>query len=291
MAVDLKEVINLEATNELKYLSKTFFDLQELRKSTANRHRALLQGQDVTKGGVHEDNPLLSALVDDLETFENQIDKMMKGAIKNLSPALFDYTDNTAGLGFRLVGRLLGEIGNPALAIPYHWEMRGTKQEKLVRDEPYLRSVGQLWSYCGHGDAARQSRIKGIKQDDLLAAGDPSAKMLTYLLAEGCMKLVGGEAKNGSVKPRSPYRDVYDLAREKYTLATHTTECKRCGPSGKPAQPGSDLSDAHKNARALRVVGKTILKDLWVVARHELHELHGIELPEVPDYGKVLQTA
>ena len=47
-------------------------------------------------------------------------------------------------------------------------------------------------------------------------------------------------------------------------------ECKRCGPSGRPALPGSPWSDAHRHADALRVTGKEFLRLLW----REAERLH-----------------
>jgi hypothetical protein len=87
-----------------------------------------------------------------------------------------------------------------------------------------------------------------------------TAKMRAYLVAVSCMKNLD-----------SPYRKIYDDTREKYADAVHQFPCIRCGPSGKPAQPGTPLSDGHKHARALRKVAKEVLKDLWREARR-LHE-------------------
>lgn len=75
-------------------------------------------------------------------------------------------------------------------------------------------------------------------------------------LATSCMK-----------QTSSPYRAIYDDARAKYADAVHTAECVRCGPSGKPAQPGSPLSPGHQNARAIRIVCKEFLKDVWREAK------------------------
>lgn len=61
----------------------------------------------------------------------------------------------------------------------------------------------------------------------------------------------------------TPYGKVYIDGRAKYADAVHNHPCPRCGPIGKPAPAGSPLSDAHKHARALRLVAKAILKDLW----------------------------
>lgn len=62
------------------------------------------------------------------------------------------------------------------------------------------------------------------------------------------------------------YRAAYETARDRYTDRTHATPCVRCGPSGRPAEPGSSWSLAHQHAAALRFVAKTILADLWRAA-------------------------
>ena len=63
------------------------------------------------------------------------------------------------------------------------------------------------------------------------------------------------------------YRSVYEAARERYMERVHATECRQCGPAGKPAQVGSPWSLGHQQAAAYRLVGKHILKDLWIAAR------------------------
>src|SRR5690606_16891250 len=102
---------------------------------------------------------------------------------------------------------------------------------------------------------------------------NPQIKMRTYLIAESCIKQMD-----------SPYRAVYDAARTKYADAVHSEECRRCGPSGKPAPVGSPLSDGHKHARAMRLVSKEILRDLWIEARrvrgHTSRETHRGAAPQ-----------
>jgi len=258
----LERVMPAQAT-DLKYLSEMLHNVQQLRIASENRARSLYQSGD--------DHLAYADPVDTLTELEKSIAKNMKKELKRFSPAIYKFAKDTPGLGEHLIARLIGEIGNPAIALPYHWEGSGSTKT-LVADPAYHRTVGQLWAYCGHGDPERRSKDKANKgnQDLLLAAGDPKAKMLVHLIAECTMKSVGGVDKVGHVRPRSPYRDVYDATRLKYLDATHTTTCVRCGPSGKPAQPGSPLSDAHKHARALRKVGKEVLRDLWLVAREEL---------------------
>lgn len=94
-----------------------------------------------------------------------------------------------------------------------------------------------------------------------------TAKMRAYLIAESCQ-----------IQRRSPYREVYDKGRAKYLLSTHAWPCAQCGPAGKPAQVGSELSAGHQHARALRLVAKAVLKDLWIAAR----EHHTQEQPPSP---------
>lgn len=63
-----------------------------------------------------------------------------------------------------------------------------------------------------------------------------------------------------------PYRAVYETRRQTTADRTHADLCVRCGPAGRPAQPGTPWSKAHQHADALRVVGKAILRDLWLAA-------------------------
>jgi hypothetical protein len=110
----------------------------------------------------------------------------------------------------------------------------------LVADPPFERSVSQLWSYCGHGDPTRRRR-KGMTADDAAAMGNPALKTAVWQIAVACTKQVGTARSR-----RSPYRDVYDVARLTYA--------------------DRDWTDAHRHAAALRKVGKEILRDLWKVA-------------------------
>jgi hypothetical protein len=91
---------------------------------------------------------------------------------------------------------------------------------------------------------------------------NPTARMRATLVANQIVKVGHG----------GPHREIYDQGRIKYADATHQTECKRCGPAGKPALIGSPLSDGHQHARARRLVTRAILKDLWREARR-IHQL------------------
>lgn len=195
------------------------------------------------------------------------------------------------GIGLHLMGRLLGQIGDPYMATPMYWQGEGKGERVLVAGEPYARRVSQLWSYCGHGDPTRKRRA-GMDKNDALALGSPKAKMLVHLTAEACVKAGvrgicadGGdrikEGKDGCARCDQPYDDhtrksisdygqVYLDAKHHYEDRVHATDCVRCGPSGRPAQPGSPWSKAHQHAAALRKVGKTLLRDLWLAGREGL---------------------
>lgn len=203
-------------------------DYEKARIASRNRARALGQIKGL-EGSPEAER--MAALADPFEFAERQTTRDLQKAVK--AHPLGPWVERTKGIGLKQAGRLLGALGDPSL--------RGEEE----------RSLGQLMSLAGYGDAKKQRRRRGEK-----ANWSPQIKMRVYLIAESCIK-----------QSASPYRAVYDAGRAKYADAVHDEECRRCGPSGKPAQPGSDLSDGHKHARAMRLVSKAILRDLWTEAR------------------------
>lgn len=271
-------------------------DLESVRTANENRLRQLTRDVADKDGeergfGLTEDHPdvaRLAALVGALKQAEDQ-------AAKNLTKRLKDHPlapwlKAQRGVGDKQAARLLAAIGDP------YWN--------TLHDRP--RTVSELWAYCGYhvlpagqredgtqscvasgsntshpdhtaGDTQRLAvgvapkRARGAK-----ANWSATAKMRVYLVAESCMKQLRkpcekdpdlGYAIHTDDCQCSPFRLVYDETRAKYADATHRVECVRCGPKGKPAQPGTPLSDAHKMARALRAVSKQLLKELWREAR------------------------
>jgi hypothetical protein len=220
-------------------------DLERSRIATENRIRAL---RDVKGLAGSPEEARLDVIAMGLTQAERQATKELQRAVK--AHPLGPWIMEQPGVGEKQAGRLLGVLGDPAFRVDPE------------TGEAVPRSVSQLWSYCGYGDASRQQRRRGEK-----ANWNAALKMRAYLIAESCIKQVG---------KGSPYRAVYDEARAKYADAVHAGECKRCGPSGSPAPAGSPLSDGHKHARALRAVAKEFLRDLWLEARrvHETTEPH-----------------
>jgi hypothetical protein len=227
---------------ELRVWAEMLHDAQKARIAADNR---------ALRGGV--DPSAYAVYLEALARSEHECELNLKRCYRRVVPAeIVAWQKRTVGIGDKLLARLLGHLGHPVMATPHHW--RGTGSNRvLVEDAPYRRTVGQLWQYCGHGAHGRVR--KGISAEELAAMGSPTLKMLVHLNAESCMK-----------QRTSPYRLVYEEVKASVEDKRHTVECVRCGPAGKPAQPGTPWNAGHKHAHALRLVGKEILRDLWLVA-------------------------
>lgn len=229
---------------ELRVWAEMFADHQQERIRQTNR---------AERGGV--DPAVYQAALDDLDRTEHAMGLAMARCYRRvIDPEIIMWQRRTAGIGEHLLARILGHVGHPVQTAAHHWEGSGAERV-LIDDGPMDRRVSDLWSYCGHGDPERR-KTKGMSAEEGAALGNPQAKMLVHLLAEACMKCTA-----------SPYREVYDQARERYADRTHAAPCVRCGPSGKPAPEGSPWSAGHQHAAALRLVGKEILRDLWIIGR------------------------
>ena len=260
----------------LREVAELFNDSQSFRIAIDNKLRS----------GTRRDDPLIAQYTDMMGELEKLSQKMLVGTYKRMVPEpVREWQKETPGIGEHLLARLIGVIGHPRVAEPYHWETPKSRKKSdedgpkrvLVADEPFDRTVGQLWQYCGHGAPGR--RVRGMSQDEALWLGNPSAKMLTHVIAEGATKESGRAIaelleKEGPKRRRKPYvsdaswpyRRVYEQRRVETFARTHNAECVRCGPSGKPAQEGTPWNPGHAHADALRIVGKEVLRDLWLAA-------------------------
>ena len=254
----------------LGILAETVNDLEGNRKALANRYRQLTRvGPD--KDGKHrgfglpESAPevavvraLLVAIggekLDGSGGIEHQAILKLNGRMRK-HPLWTSWGVHQKGVGEKQLARLLASVGDP------YWND--------LHDRPRL--VSELWSYCGLGvvHPAGQPRVATQatdaggaapkKQRGQKVTWSTDARMRAWNIAGSCLKAQGG------------YAEVYYAAREKYAESVHPAACVRCGPEGKPAQPGSALSDAHKHARAIRIVMKEVLRDLWAASK-TLHE-------------------
>ena len=230
----------------LRVYTRSYWDAQKHRIKIGNRAFSGVTDvetvEDIRKSAKRTEDLLSKALVSNFKT---------------AFPEIYTWTEETPGLGPVLMGRLLGEIGHPCWAFPSHWEGKG-ETRVLVSDPPFMRNPAKLFAYCGVGDPARRP-FKGMTDKDVYAMGNPKAKMLVHLLAESCMKQQGTGNRR-----RSPYRDTYDIYRARYEDRVEVKIDKDGNKTEK------SWSDGHKHNAALRVTGKEILLDLWVLSERTL---------------------
>lgn len=257
----------------LRIAAEIYADFQQFRIAAANR---------AERGGMPPEE--FAGLIDGIEKQEARLKRYLRDAYRAAVPVqVRTWQGETAGLGEHTFARLLGLLGDPRVAHPWHWEGKGTAERVLVADPPYERSVSQLWSYCGVGDPTRKRR-RGMDLDDALSCGSPRIRALMFVISEGCVKQLA-----------SPYRRVYDEAKAQYAERVHAEPCVRCGPSGKPAEAGSPWSKAHQHAAAMRKVAKEILRDLWLVAgegaSHTSEPMRPAPLPATSQDGEPAMVA
>jgi len=176
--------------------------------------------------------PALDIVQDHLAAVEHEAELELKRAWRK--HPLRQWATDYPGVGEKLIARLIAETGDPG-----------------ERPNP-----AKLWAYCGLGDPARK-RKAGMTQEEAFKLGNPKAKKICWLIGESFVKV-----------NRGPGREHYDAARAKYADRVHDGPCIRCGPSGKPALPGSPWSLKHQHEAAKRYAVKMFLKDLWIASRH-----------------------
>ena len=253
-------------------------ELEGIRKATHNRIRALT---DFGLDGTPEAARLLG-LADGIEALEHDATLELQRAIRK--HPLGPWVKAQKGLGEKTVGRLLGAIGNPAdrATVSQLWAYCGyhvLPAGQSWPDSQNTRAGGDPSSDPGHTKADTQRSSAGVapsRRKGQRANWNTDAKMRAFLVAEAAVKAgvrkldhcddTDGYDLDGR-KATTPYGQVYLDGRAKYADALHPVECKRCGPAGKPAAVGSPLSLAHQHARAMRLVSKAILRDLWVAAK------------------------
>lgn len=225
---------------ELRLWSEMYYDAQKVRVGMGNR-----------KTSKTVDPDLIQLAIAPVKQSEEILQKHMTKCYKRVVPkGIQKWQKEAPGMGEVLLPRFLGHLGHPRIAVPKYWVPgpKGGDKRVLVEGEPYLRSVGQLWQYCGHGEVIK--RRKGMTQEEVLDAGNPTLKMLVHLMAESAMKQKGGKYREIYMKDRESRGDVYDP-----TVKDKEERWSK-----------GDLPKAHSNNRALRLVGKEILKDLWIVS-------------------------
>lgn len=229
-------------------------DLESVRIANENRLRALTSEHGLDTR--HPDVMRMAAIVESLAAQEHQAVLALRHKVRQ--HPLWAWAKPINGIGEKQFARLLAVVQDPA------WNDLHSRR----------RTLRELRAYCGyhvvdHADKARVgSKTPNVgvapkRQRGQQSNWNDEARKRVWLIAESCMKQRG-----------SKYRETYDKARAQYLDSVHPTECVRCGPKGKPAQPGSVRSDGHQHAMALRKVSVEFLADLWREAR-DLHEARG----------------
>lgn len=220
-------------------------DIENMRKSLANRHRILttpidIEDEDgIARGhGIPADHPeaiKLAMLLDTTAAIEDQAVKNLEKAMK-VHP-LGPWVKTQGGVGNKQAARLLSAVGDP------YWND--------LHERP--RTVSELWAYSGlhvtDGEAAR--RRKGVKSN-----WSTDAKTRAWLIIGSCQKQlkstcesVDGIATHVEDCKCSPYRVAIDVRRQR-TAVTHPEWTK-----------GHSLADAQ------RVAAKLLLKNLWIESK------------------------
>jgi len=265
----------------LGVLADVVDDLEAVRIANTNRVRQLTRTATDKDGedrgfGLTLDHPEVAKLALTVAALE----AAEKDAIRNLQRAmrkhpLAGFQKRHRGIGEKQLARLLAVIGDP------YWND--------LYERP--RTVSELWAYCGLHVIRTSSNSHPFNdtQAVLAVAGTQphTGSQCSHDTQTGSAPGVAPKRQRGqksnwnetarkriwviaSAMPKFPgghYEQAYRAARTKYADATHPTDCNRCGPAGRPALAGSPLSDGHKHARAVRIVAKTILRDLWIDAR------------------------
>jgi len=222
--------------HHLAVLANRVNDLENFRKASANQLESLTRTGEDKDGeergyGLPEDHPAVvqsQAIVDAIKKIEDQTVRELEKKLKKtpMGPWIL----GQKGLGAKTIARLLAATGDP------YWNS--------LHDRP--RTVSELWSFCGYRPG--QKKAKGEKVN-----WSPEAKMRAHLLMDPIKKMLSKPCH--SVKGDkgeylyavhvegecacSPYRVMYDQARDKYRGTLHPADCVRCGPAGKPALAGS----------------------------------------------------
>jgi hypothetical protein len=269
-----------EATAALYLLATQLDGIEDLRTATSNRLRQATRSTADSDGevrglGLSESDPEVAAVLSTskaLEEIEHQAILSLQRAMRK--HPLGPWQKAQIGVGEKQLARLLAAIGDP------YWN--------TLYDRP--RTVSELWAYCGlhtlpvSGQMTTDTHMWLARDENQPPSGTPDhprsdpqsspvrgaarrkkgqranwstdAKTRAYLIAESCVK-----------QARSPYRAVYDARRAATAERVHDRPCPQCNGAGKTELIASPWRPGHQHADALRIVSKTVLRDLWVAAR------------------------
>lgn len=248
-----------QATEKLYLLASQLDGIEDLRKATDNRFRQATRSVEDSDGevrglGFDADDPDIASIRvtnEALAKVEHQVILQLQRAMRRHPLGAWQKT--AVGVGEKQLARLLAATGDP------WWN--------TLHDRP--RTVSELWAYSGlhtlpggtpdHIERETQARpVRGAarRAKGQRANWSTDAKTRAYLIAESCVK-----------QAKSPYRTVYDKRRAVTAERVHDRPCPACNGAGHKDLERTPWRPGHQHADALRIVSKTVLRDLWVAAR------------------------
>jgi len=261
--------LNPEGWAELRLWAEMYADVQSERIRIGNRIRS----------ATVDPVPYLVHLAR-MEETEKVIRKDLRRCYRAVAPAsVRQWQEATAGVGDHMLARLLGVIGHPRVTVIHEWTVNPAFNEEqppsrsnprrilVSRGEPFIRSVSQLRSYCGHGQV--KPKRKGMTQDDALSLGSPRAKMLTHQIAESCVihgiahacqSCGHGVSTHTSQGCRA---DGCDCTAMDSAGPQPTTEYGALYLEMKRFYLAKEWTRLHSHNAAVRRVAKNTLRDLW----------------------------
>lgn len=217
MPISAARAAEYDALNlPLIVLAENLHDIELTRIAMGNRLRQL-QALDAGSGDIE----VLADIAEGMAQLEHQVVLRLRRAMR--AHPLGPWVKRSKGVGEKQAARLLAAIGNPC------WNS--------LHDRP-RRGPAELWAYCGYHVVHDDGGTVGVaprRRKGQRSNWNTAARTRAYLVAESCMKSLGGE-----------YRAVYDLGRAKY--------------AGLPTLK-------HEHNRALRLVSKAVLRDIYLEAR------------------------
>lgn len=272
--------------------------IEELRKATENRHRQAIRCEPDADGELRgmclpEDDPgvkSVRAVLDGLAALEHRTVLDLQRAMRRHPLGVWQRAQ--IGVGEKQLARLLSAIGDP------YWHVAENRPRTVSELWAYcglhtLPVISQCFSDT-HGSPIDNGNQLPATDQSLSGAHAPGvdggevepapdhyplnaqimsirgaarrkkgqranwstvAKSRAYLIAESCVK-----------QARSPYREVYDKRRAVTAERVHDRACSQCDGAGS-TELGTPWRPGHQHADALRIVSKTVLKDLWCAAR------------------------
>jgi hypothetical protein len=260
---------------QLRTASRNYYDAYRLTTRISNRLRALARDGEAFDINLH-------AQLDAANDMKTASGKILTRIYRGLAPEpVRKYQSATLGIGEVWMARLIGEVGDFKVYTEAWWEtpeadsrprsdnpeLDAIEDEELASPKRVLaigdvRTTGvrELWAYCGHGDPELRRR-RGQSQDEALAGGNPTAKMIVHQMAEFALRSNGAPDKNGKERGATPYYWAYVRDRK------HAEELH------------PDWKRGHVYNHAVRLTGKWILKDLWRV-QHGWEPVFGAQTPD-----------